>query len=199
MNLRPFQSLFVAAVTLMACATQPPIPVGKAVIAYMEIGEKKIPLPPGEWTVTRSKSSSLDSFYPGTNTLPTASVTLRNSPASPYMVVVATNTASAVGQGFVESRHCQRKDWLFLKMTINEQVGDQECWWVDRRVVGRNTSRPVPIIVVGYRLADINDFLNVTYIFRPNKTDFVDAKEWGRAWSYRVKAGFKGEFLRISD
>ena len=189
MNLRPFQSLFVAAVTLMACATQPPIPVGKAFIAYMEIGGKKIPLPPGEWTVKRSKPSSLDSFYPGTNTLPTASVALGNTTASPFMVIVATNTASAVGQGFVASRHCQRKDRLFLKMTINEQVGDQECWWVDRRVVGRNTPRPVPIIVVrAIILADINDVLFVRYLFRSNKIDFVDAKEWGRAWSFRVES-----------
>lgn len=191
---------------------------------------RKVPLPPGEWTVLAALKAS-------------------NSPQTQEAVALAKTTGSRLdglvsifGQRLLPEnatgwrRHsaCDRKDAYFLEAAANEEFGRQDCLVVNhiesrylsasdspawmRGAVGQLTVQQVAIphtlLLVGFRAASKEQFLNLIYYFNPaseglvttpaqwNESDwhknyigrFPDKKEYAE----RLKTWGVGVWARVS-
>lgn len=157
---------------------------GDVVTGSLDVNDKKIPLPPGNWTVLGTRALGQGAATPGIATV------LVNPKSNPFAVRVITNTSPGQGWGWKLSRSCLRQDLLFQKVIAKVDGGDQRCWWVNhtRMTRGsrtapdivqaleyarkRNMKLPVTALLVGYRFADIYDILIVRYYFNPEGEGF---------------------------
>jgi hypothetical protein len=167
-------------------------PPAKPVSGSVAIGDKMIPLPPGEWVVAATESA-----FSGAAT-PLAALSLVNVAPGAHAVLVTAhaNLGTASGAaGWTSLRSCARDDMLFIATEANEPGGDQRCWFINHSGTTRasRTSRllkdtldfaqarglriPSTVLTVGYRLADIRDVLTVRYYFDPETRGFPPSRE----------------------
>ena len=162
----------------------------------MKIGHQQVPLPPGQWFVRGSSEAYTAIGSSGAALPPTNFIVLVNqAPENPYFIFVRS---IADGQfGWKASRSCSPKNSLHSETRINQDVGDQDCWWIKKANIRRRSVRnlssnkqshyyesakqvsewargagvtfPVRSFVVGYHMADIRDVFGVEYFFDPEQ------------------------------
>lgn len=181
----------VVFLTFMGC-TKPPPPfsVGNTATGHIAIYEKKIPLPPGSWTVIRTKASSIGQKYASSDSLPVFRLSLVNFGEELFRVTMRINIVSAGGTGFLASNLCQKKSLIFIQTKTNTDLGNQQCWWIERTWIGAS---PRNALRLGYHFADAYGFLQVAYYFDTADDDRV--RRWGQKWLPKIKSAFNGTLL----
>lgn len=175
-------------------------PIGSQFDDAFPVGDKRIPLPPGAWTVigTEIKRDGDPAFHVAymlakieDNAVKAATEIYASLP-----IKKASSgglfSSGASGGGWVTHRSCSRDDMHFVKVHSNIRLGDQDCWWVNhwrmnragsgdsehwsesRKYLERNRIRaPMDMLGVSFRLANETDYLTVNYFFDPATAGFT--------------------------
>ncbi len=197
--------ILLAVLLLAGCAaTQPKeTPVGSQVSGIFEVGGKQVPLPPGTWIVTGSRTffNNFDVRFSRSALSQIKSNTLEN------FIYLFTNEESGFGfgyDGFVTYKPCERTNLLFVKVFSNDSGGfggKQDCWYINhvifkRHLAGKNKvlqqsfryfldnkiNLPHTIIKVNFRLATDVDVITVGYYFNP-ESEGHEVPTTGLKWS----------------
>jgi len=173
------------------------------VVDAFTIGGKRIPLPPGEWTVigTGIEKDGERGFHSSSmlaliekNQLLSAVEIATNIPIP--KAAAGGKPKDGRGEGWLTHQGCVRDDLHFLAVTANVRLGDQDCWWVNHWRMHRTGSgaaehwqkaqkylaenkikAPLDMIGVTYRLANKDHYLTVTYFLSQQPSDFDDRND----------------------
>jgi hypothetical protein len=175
-------------------------PVGSVFADAFPVGDKRIPLPPGVWTVIGSeiKKDGDPAFH-----LAYMLVNIEDNVVRAATEVYASLAIKKAGSGgllsggarnggWVTHRSCSRDDMHFVKVFSNVRLGDQDCWWINhwrmhrvgsgdsehwiesRKYLEQNRIRaPMDMIGVSFRFANEVDYLTVNYFFDPATEGFA--------------------------
>lgn len=186
--------------------------IGSQFADAFPIGDKRIPLPPGAWTVigTEIRKDSDPAFHVAYMLAKIEDNAVKAATeiyASLYIKKASSGglfSSGTSGIGWVTHRSCVRDDMHFVKVYSNIRLGDQDCWWVNhwrmnragsgdsehwsesRKYLERNQIRaPMDMLGVSFRLANETDYLTVNYFFDPataGLTPMGDAHWSIRTW-----------------
>lgn len=171
---------------------------GVQVADTFSIGDKRIPLPPGEWTVIGTgvekdgdrgfHTSSMLALIQKDQVLAAAEIST-NIPIP--KATADGKPKSGTGEGWPTHQGCIRDDMHFLKVHANVRLGEQDCWWVNhwrmhrsglaasehwkkaQKYLAENKIKaPLDMIGVTYRLANKDHYLTVNYFVSQRPSDF---------------------------
>lgn len=160
----------------------------------LSIGAKQVPLPQAgkdAWTVLSEQQVDLRSITSdGTIALDSVVAGAADDRTFRYLVVARANRAPAVG-GFGLAGACRRSDLhstrtitrdgstvaicTFVSHVLNAAPGDADPGWVAALRAVERSGRKLPEtwLVVGVRIADPDDLLDVRYYFNPESIGMI--------------------------
>jgi tetratricopeptide (TPR) repeat protein len=208
--------------------------VGGPTSNLITVGKKQVMLPPGEWVIAGVYATRNNS---GISMLQLFLIDAKAGVLQRASLIEANIERPMAFQGWKAHPVCRHKDFLYL--VTNSAVEGEECWWVNHWSMTMPPKResawsraleyarregiaiPTNCVAVGYRLANDNDYLHLSYCFNPEaegivppgrfpqnpsiwhvdrfdkdpkRAEYVDRlKNWGASWLPQVRAGFKGE------
>jgi hypothetical protein len=167
-------------------------PIGAKVSGSFEIGQARLPLPEGEWTVLGKME---ERSYGGPSGVIIQRVFLaqfQNGALS--RAVLASSNEEGVRFGWKRNTNCDRVDMHFVSADKNYDVQNQQCWWVNHvtTAVGNSTwksitdayaymdknniRRPSTVVGVFYSLVRGSNFVDAIYWFNPESDGFEPPK-----------------------
>lgn len=169
------------------------LPIGTVVRDVAELGERQIPLPPGEWLlVAKQVRQSPNRTNVTAPSVPLADVYLVQitNGTMVHAIYATTNLESHFG-GWVRDRSiCDRNDTHFNKSDRNYNERDTECWnvnhfgltlpnnppqvAVDFYRFTDDKHRPKTALVNQFFIVKNSDFLQIMYVWNPEADGFPD-------------------------
>ncbi len=189
--------------------------VGTRISEAYAVGAKKVPLPPGDWTVigTQIEKDGARGFHTTSMLAQIKNNQLQAAVEIAINLPIPKSTGngkpkSDAGEGWPTHQGCLREDIHFLKVAANVRLGEQDCWWVNhwrmhriglaasehwkksvKYLTDNKIFAPLDMIGVTYRLADKEHYLTVTYFVNPGFSNFESKNDvnWSiAAWETSV-------------
>jgi hypothetical protein len=165
-------------------------PMGKVFRDTFEVDGRRLPLPPGNWTVLSDirgnrPDQTVASYFLGR---------IERQRLAGAIVIQSVAVKTSPANGFPATRFCEEGNALYVVNESNEPNGSQSCWlmhniftppwthWDDRNVrIGqaeraaagemsiRGISYPQDFVVVEFHRAEKASLLNVMYLFSPEQ------------------------------
>ncbi|WP_374447461.1 hypothetical protein [Stella sp.] len=174
----------ITALVLAATATAPA--AGKAVVGdrvrdHVTVGQKQIPLPAGEWTVTGIGTQPFEMAEIGAFGTIENMVLARRAGDRIVAVVEINANAVPVNDGWGRTRSCERgsqyilvtryrSGWdlscLFVQATATGAAEGPPAWQATRRATAGATV-PENWLTAGFRMSDRQDLVDIRYHFDP--------------------------------
>ena len=167
--------------------------IGTRVANEISIGDKKIPLPEGDWTVigTGIDRNNAEGYFVSEmlvqirdKTVTGAVEIFSNLPVKGGNPEGFFGAVDSSPQGWLTHRSCTRDDMHFLKVYSNIRRGEQDCWWINHWRMNRtgvavtehwmeavkylsdnDISAPLDMLGVSFRLANKMYYLTANYFF----------------------------------
>ncbi len=231
-----FIATIVGACSSIANYSAPKHRVGDIFQGSFVIGtyNTNIPLPEGEWKLIGYQQKSND-----INTLLNNAVLTQTSKNQVSKFIEVSSPNANHNWGYTANNFCTRDDVIHIVSRANQDGGKQDCWGINhwRMTLEENSwdywknalkyykandvKIPINALVVIYRKANRNKFVQVTYGFNPElegfsppvyaawstsdwhkdryhtdkkKVEYIQTlKDWATAWDDKVDAGFAGQ------
>ncbi len=176
----------VAAFALLAAASATPawsatdLPqIGTTAQNAVMLGNRQVPLPPGEWSIVSTGFGSVDGASPGPYGAILAVTLVQLSGSRVDAVIVAQTNALPVGTGWGPSGDCKREDLAFAS-ELRVQAYDLSCAYIafadlaaspmvaaSELIASRGWRLAPRFLVVGFRTGNRRDVLDLRYAFNP--------------------------------
>lgn len=193
-----FRPLLVLSACLFACtAPAAAAEVGQTTTARVEILNRQVPLPTGEWTVVGRGTNSLTSGDPGAyGTIENAILARRTQGRIDALVEINVNRLPVAG-GWGVAGDCTRTDGLaavafyktpvdgFCMFAVPTAIGDPSApgpaaWSAARPQLLEGGPPSAVWLTLGFRISDRRDVLDVRYHLDPRLLGFrsTSARDW---------------------
>ena len=185
--------------------------IGTRFADEIPIGDRKIPLPDGEWTVIGNAidRNNDEGYFVSEMLVGTRDRTVIGAvEIYSSLPIKRAGSGGLIGggdrrQGWLTHRSCSRDDMHFVKVISNVRLGEQDCWWINhwrmhrtgkaitehweeavKYLMENKISAPLDMLGVSFRLADKSDYLTVNYFFNPEVEGLKSTND--RYWNIKT-------------
>lgn len=152
---------------------------------FVSVGNKQIPLLPGEWQVLATETSSSSDFTPVLSIM----LGSMEKKAGAFAITIHTNIDSSGGWGWALKSACLKKQLLHVRSIEAIEGTGEGCWFLNHLMLaylkrGSFASKafdsvkrngvvlPKTSVYTGFRFSDTHEILEVRYFYNPEVEGF---------------------------
>jgi ankyrin repeat protein len=112
-------------------------PIGKVYSNSIQLSNKIIPLPEGEWKVIGRGATGDANYF--------EIILLKESEKTgkmPSSIIITTDSPTNTYHGYTACAYCGRKDVHYIVVKNNTEGRAQDCWLINHYIMSMNASRP---------------------------------------------------------